>query len=213
MFCSKCFCWDKYRRGVGQGTSISGTTSCREGSANTANQKDIAIGCGAQTQDRTGSNIANRNNPYNNSTGAYAGAMKQGGAISVGTGAVVEKGLGTAIGSYATTQGISGVAIGTGALSSGNTALAVGRQSAATADFSQAIGNVAAATGKGSLAIGHSATAEGYRSIAIGSPDIENADPVAGQAGAAYQPKWLLKQPVKTRLHLVEVRLLLKKML
>ncbi|EHU1558527.1 trimeric autotransporter adhesin Ata [Acinetobacter baumannii] len=179
--------------GVGQGTSISGATSCREGSANTANQKDIAIGCGAQTQDRTGSNIANRNNPYNNSTGAYAGAMKQGGAISVGTGAVVEKGLGTAIGSYATTQGISGVAIGTGALSSGNTALAVGRQSAATADFSQAIGNVAAATGKGSLAIGHSATAEGYRSIAIGSPDIENADPVAGQAGAAYQPKMATK--------------------
>ncbi|HHQ1839621.1 TPA: trimeric autotransporter adhesin Ata [Acinetobacter baumannii] len=178
---------------VGQGTSISGATSCREGSANTANQKDIAIGCGAQTQDRTGSNIANRNNPYNNSTGAYAGAMKQGGAISVGTGAVVEKGLGTAIGSYATTQGISGVAIGTGALSSGNTALAVGRQSAATADFSQAIGNVAAATGKGSLAIGHSATAEGYRSIAIGSPDIENADPVAGQAGAAYQPKMATK--------------------
>ncbi|MFV0622133.1 trimeric autotransporter adhesin Ata, partial [Acinetobacter baumannii] len=165
----------------------------REGSANTANQKDIAIGCGAQTQDRTGSNIANRNNPYNNSTGAYAGAMKQGGAISVGTGAVVEKGLGTAIGSYATTQGISGVAIGTGALSSGNTALAVGRQSAATADFSQAIGNVAAATGKGSLAIGHSATAEGYRSIAIGSPDIENADPVAGQVGAAYQPKMATK--------------------
>ncbi|BCZ13588.1 hypothetical protein OCUAc18_11280 [Acinetobacter baumannii] len=106
---------------------------------------------------------------------------------------MVEKGLGTAIGSYATTQGISGVAIGTGALSSGNTALAVGRQSAATADFSQAIGNVAAATGKGSLAIGHSATAEGYRSIAIGSPDIENADPVAGQAGAAYQPKMATK--------------------
>ncbi|NUF84456.1 trimeric autotransporter adhesin Ata [Acinetobacter seifertii] len=179
--------------GVGLGTSISGTTSCREGNASTANQKDVAIGCGAQTQDRTGSNIANRNNPYNNSTGAYAGAMKQGGAISVGTGAVVEKGLGTAIGSYATTQGISGVAIGTGALSSGNTALAVGRQSAATADFSQAIGNVAAATGKGSLAIGHSATAEGYRSIAIGSPDIENADPVAGQAGAAYQPKMATK--------------------
>ncbi|HFD2147510.1 TPA: trimeric autotransporter adhesin Ata, partial [Acinetobacter baumannii] len=88
---------------------------------------------------------------------------------------------------------ISGVAIGTGALSSGNTALAVGRQSAATADFSQAIGNVAAATGKGSLAIGHSATAEGYRSIAIGSPDIENADPVAGQVGAAYQPKMATK--------------------
>ncbi|WP_445535256.1 trimeric autotransporter adhesin Ata [Acinetobacter sp. G18] len=179
--------------GVGQGTSISGTISCREGNASTANEKDVAIGCGAQTQDRTGSNIANRNNPYNNSTGAYAGAMKQGGAISVGTGAVVEKGLGTAIGSYATTQGISGVAIGTGALSSGNTALALGRQSAATADFSQAIGNVAAATGKGSLAIGHSATAEGYRSIAIGSPDIENADPVAGQAGAAYQPKMATK--------------------
>ncbi|MDR2249118.1 trimeric autotransporter adhesin Ata [Acinetobacter sp.] len=179
--------------GIGQGTSISGTTSCREGNAGTANEKDIAIGCGAQTKDRTSSNIANRNNPYNNSTGAYVGAMKQGGAISVGTGAVVEKSLGTAIGSYATTQGISGVAIGTGALSSGNTALALGRQSAATADFSQAIGNVAAATGKGSLAIGHSATAEGYRSIAIGSPDIENADPVAGQAGAAYQPKMATK--------------------
>ncbi|MEB6638127.1 trimeric autotransporter adhesin Ata [Acinetobacter baumannii] len=192
-FAPNAFAGTNTEGGIGQGTSISGTTSCREGSANTANQKDIAIGCGAQTQDRTGSNIANRNNPYNNSTGAYAGAMKQGGAISVGTGAVVEKGLGTAIGSYATTQGISGVAIGTGALSSGNTALAVGRQSAATADFSQAIGNVAAATGKGSLAIGHSATAEGYRSIAIGSPDIENADPVAGQAGAAYQPKMATK--------------------
>ncbi|MDH2477892.1 trimeric autotransporter adhesin Ata [Acinetobacter baumannii] len=192
-FAPNAFAGTNTEGGIGQGTSISGTTSCREGSANTANQKDIAIGCGAQTQDRTGSNIANRNNSYNNSTGAYAGAMKQGGAISVGTGAVVEKGLGTAIGSYATTQGISGVAIGTGALSSGNTALAVGRQSAATADFSQAIGNVAAATGKGSLAIGHSATAEGYRSIAIGSPDIENADPVAGQAGAAYQPKMATK--------------------
>ncbi|HEE6447924.1 TPA: trimeric autotransporter adhesin Ata [Acinetobacter baumannii] len=192
-FAPNAFAGTNTEGGIGQGTSISGTTSCREGNANTANQKDIAIGCGAQTQDRTGSNIANRNNPYNNSTGAYAGAMKQGGAISVGTGAVVEKGLGTAIGSYATTQGISGVAIGTGALSSGNTALAVGRQSAAIADFSQAIGNVAAATGKGSLAIGHSATAEGYRSIAIGSPDIENADPVAGQAGAAYQPKMATK--------------------
>ncbi|WP_001045606.1 trimeric autotransporter adhesin Ata [Acinetobacter baumannii] len=192
-FAPNAFAGTNTEGGIGQGTSISGTTSCREGNANTANQKDIAIGCGEQTQDRTGSNIANRNNPYNNSTGAYAGAMKQGGAISVGTGAVVEKGLGTAIGSYATTQGISGVAIGTGALSSGNTALAVGRQSAATADFSQAIGNVAAATGKGSLAIGHSATAEGYRSIAIGSPDIENADPVAGQAGAAYQPKMATK--------------------
>ncbi|EOT1952815.1 trimeric autotransporter adhesin Ata [Acinetobacter baumannii] len=192
-FAPNAFAGTNTEGGIGQGTSISGTTSCREGSANTANQKDIAIGCGAQTQDRTGSNIANRNNPYNNSTGAYAGAMKQGGAISVGTGAVVEKGLGTAIGSYATTQGISGVAIGTGALSSGNTALAVGRQSAATADFSQAIGNVAAATGKGSLAIGHSATAEGYRSIAIGSPDIENADPVAGQVGVAYQPKMATK--------------------
>ncbi|MBJ9426080.1 trimeric autotransporter adhesin Ata [Acinetobacter seifertii] len=192
-FAPNAFAGTNTEGGVGQGTSISGTTSCREGNASTANQKDVAIGCGAQTQDRTGSNIANRNNPYNNSTGAYAGAMKQGGAISVGTGAIVEKGLGTAIGSYATTQGISGVAIGTGALSSGNTALAVGRQSAATADFSQAIGNVAAATGKGSLAIGHSATAEGYRSIAIGSPDIENADPVAGQAGAAYQPKMATK--------------------
>ncbi|MEP7422140.1 ESPR-type extended signal peptide-containing protein [Acinetobacter baumannii] len=102
-FAPNAFAGTNTEGGIGQGTSISGTTSCREGSANTANQKDIAIGCGAQTQDRTGSNIANRNNPYNNSTGAYAGAMKQGGAISVGTGAVVEKGLGTAIGSYATT--------------------------------------------------------------------------------------------------------------
>lgn len=33
--------------------------------------------------------------------------MKQGGAISVGTGAVVEKGLGTAIGSYATTPAMA----------------------------------------------------------------------------------------------------------
>lgn len=105
------------------------------------------------------------------------------------------------------------MAIGTGALSSGNTALAVGRQSAATADFSQAIGNVAAATGKGSLAIGHSATAEGYRSIAIGSPDIENADLLLGRQALLINQKWLLKQRVKTRLHLVEVRLLLKKML
>lgn len=103
-FAPNAFAGTNTEGGIGQGTSISGTTSCREGSANTANQKDIAIGCGAQTQDRTGSNIANRNNPYNNSTGAYAGAMKQGGAISVGTGAVVEKGLGTAIGSYATTR-------------------------------------------------------------------------------------------------------------
>ncbi|OIG06919.1 hypothetical protein A7M55_16330 [Acinetobacter baumannii] len=93
-FAPNAFAGTNTEGGIGQGTSISGTTSCREGSANTANQKDIAIGCGAQTQDRTGSNIANRNNPYNNSTGAYAGAMKQGGAISVGTGAVVEKGLG-----------------------------------------------------------------------------------------------------------------------
>ncbi|WP_289345214.1 ESPR-type extended signal peptide-containing protein [Acinetobacter baumannii] len=93
-FAPNAFAGTNTEGGIGQGTSISGTTSCREGSANTANQKDIAIGCGAQTQDRTGSNIANRNNPYNNSTGAYAGAMKQGGAISVGTGAVVEKGPG-----------------------------------------------------------------------------------------------------------------------
>ncbi|GEM_PF-138977 len=103
-FAPNAFAGTNTEGGVGQGTSISGTTSCREGNASTANEKDVAIGCGAQTQDRTGSNIANRNNPYNNSTGAYAGAMKQGGAISVGTGAVVEKGLGTAIGSYATTR-------------------------------------------------------------------------------------------------------------
>ena len=46
LFCSKCFCWDKYRRGIGQGTSISGTTSCREGSANTANQKILLLAAG-----------------------------------------------------------------------------------------------------------------------------------------------------------------------
>ncbi|WP_312050265.1 ESPR-type extended signal peptide-containing protein, partial [Acinetobacter courvalinii] len=177
--------------GTGSGTSISGT--CNEGMASTANGKDVAIGCGAKTQDSTSTNIANRQNPYNNSTGAFAGTMKQGGSIALGTGATTEKGLGTAIGSYATTTDIAGVAIGTGALSKGNTALSIGRQSAATGDFSQAIGNVAAATGKGSLAIGHSATAEGYRSIAIGSPDIENAGSVAGQAGASYQPNMATK--------------------
>ncbi|QER40079.1 hypothetical protein F2A31_10265 [Acinetobacter suaedae] len=180
--------------GVGRGTSISGSNMmCREGTANTANAKDIALGCGAKTLDSTAANIANRQNPYNNSKGAFEGNLKQGGAVSIGTGASVEKSLGTAIGSYATTQNISGVAIGTAALSSGNTALAIGRQSAAKGDFSQAIGNVAAATGKGSLAIGHSATAEGYRSIAIGSPDIDSAEEVAGQAGAAYQPKMATK--------------------
>ncbi|MBQ4921114.1 hypothetical protein FCJ80_15005 [Acinetobacter baumannii] len=63
-FAPNAFAGTNTEGGIGQGTSISGTTSCREGSANTANQKDIAIGCGAQTQDRTGSNIANRNNPY-----------------------------------------------------------------------------------------------------------------------------------------------------
>ncbi|PKF32548.1 ESPR-type extended signal peptide-containing protein [Acinetobacter proteolyticus] len=180
--------------GSGSGTSISGTnTQCREGVANTSGTRDIAIGCGAQTQGTGISNIANRQNPYNNSTGAFAGAQKQGGSISLGTGATTQNNFGTAIGSYATTTDIAGVAIGTAALSKGNTSLAIGRQSAATADFAQAIGNVAAATGKGSLAIGHSATAEGYRSIAIGSPDIENAGSVAGQAGAEYQPNMATK--------------------
>ncbi|MCH7315325.1 trimeric autotransporter adhesin Ata [Acinetobacter sp. ANC 3882] len=179
--------------GAGSGTSIS-ANRCAEGVASTANGKDIAMGCGAQTQDSSRSNIANRQNPYNNSTGAFGGTSnKEGGAIALGTGATTEKGLGTAIGSYATTKNIAGVAIGTAALSSGNTALAIGRQSAATGDFAQALGNVAAATGKGSLAIGHSATAEGYRAIAIGSPDIENAGSVAGQAGAEYQSKMATK--------------------
>ncbi|KXO73518.1 adhesin [Acinetobacter venetianus] len=173
--------------GSGSGTSISGDR-CGEGTANTSGSRDIAIGCGALTQGTGISNIANRQNPYNNSTGAFTGAQKQGGSISLGTGATNQNNFGTAIGSYATTTDIAGVAIGTAALSKGNTSLAIGRQSAATADFAQAIGNVAAATGKGSLAIGHSATAEGYRSIAIGSPDIENAGSVAGQAGASYQP-------------------------
>ncbi|MDC4633102.1 trimeric autotransporter adhesin Ata [Acinetobacter baumannii] len=193
-FAPNAFAGTNTEGGGGQGTAIS-AARCAEGQANAGNKADIAIGCGSETKYLgRGSLIADRNNPYNNTTGAFAnGGNKEGGAIALGTGATVEKGLGTAIGSYATTQGISGVAIGTGALSSGNTALAVGRQSAATADFSQAIGNVAAATGKGSLAIGHSATAEGYRSIAIGSPDIENADAVAGQAGAAYQPKMATK--------------------
>ncbi|MCR4531136.1 trimeric autotransporter adhesin Ata [Acinetobacter venetianus] len=178
--------------GSGSGTSISGDR-CGEGTANTSGSRDIAIGCGAQTQGTGISNIANRQNPYNNSTGAFAGAQKQGGSISLGTGATTQNNFGTAIGSYATTTDIAGVAIGTAALSKGNTSLAIGRQSAATADFAQAIGNVAAATGKGSLAIGHSATAEGYRSIAIGSPDIENAGSVAGQAGASYQPNMATK--------------------
>ncbi|MGJ8758144.1 trimeric autotransporter adhesin Ata [Acinetobacter sp. HC8-3S] len=178
--------------GSGSGTSISGDR-CGEGTANTSGSRDIAIGCGAQTQGTGVSNIANRQNPYNNSTGAFAGAQKQGGSISLGTGATTQNNFGTAIGSYATTTDIAGVAIGTAALSKGNTSLAIGRQSVATADFAQAIGNVAAATGKGSLAIGHSATAEGYRSIAIGSPDIENAGSVAGQAGASYQPNMATK--------------------
>ncbi|HFE9760300.1 TPA: trimeric autotransporter adhesin Ata [Acinetobacter baumannii] len=193
-FAPNAFAGTNTEGGGGQGTAIS-AARCAEGQANAGNKADIAIGCGSETKYLgRGSLIADRNNPYNNTTGAFAnGGNKEGGALALGTGATVEKGLGTAIGSYATTQGISGVAIGTGALSSGNTALAIGRQSAATADFSQAIGNVAAATGKGSLAIGHSATAEGYRSIAIGSPDIENADAVAGQAGAAYQPKMATK--------------------
>ncbi|MDO3665778.1 ESPR-type extended signal peptide-containing protein [Acinetobacter higginsii] len=180
--------------GTGSGTSISGTsTQCREGVANTTGTRDIAIGCGAQTQGTGVSNIANRQNPYNNSTGAFAGAQKQGGSISLGTGATTQNNFGTAIGSYATTTDIAGIAIGTAALSKGNTSLAIGRQSAATADYAQALGNVAAATGKGSLAIGHSATAEGYRAIAIGSPDIENAGSVAGQAGAEYQSKMATK--------------------
>ncbi|WP_038345378.1 ESPR-type extended signal peptide-containing protein [Acinetobacter sp. A47] len=185
--------------GTGNGTAISGSTqtNCQDGGANTANAKDIAIGCSATTLQTTSANIliANRQNPYNNSTGAFANPLqpKQGGSISLGTGARTESPLGTAIGSYATTQGVAGISLGTAALSSGNTALAIGRQSAAIGDYSQAIGNVAAATGKGSLAIGHSATAEGYRAIAIGSPDIDNADPVAGQAGAAYQPNMATK--------------------
>ncbi|MEB6656511.1 trimeric autotransporter adhesin Ata [Acinetobacter vivianii] len=178
--------------GKGSGTSISGAR-CSEGEAFTSGNRDIAIGCGAKTQGTGVSNIANRQNPYNNSTGAFAGAMKQGGAISLGTGATTEQNFGTAIGSYATTKGIAAVAIGTAALSTGNTSLAIGRQSAATGDYAQALGNVAAATGKGSLAIGHSATAEGYRSIAIGSPDIENAGSVAGQAGAEYQKNMATK--------------------
>ena len=178
--------------GVGSGTSISGNR-CAEGVASTSGNRDVAIGCGAQTQGTGNSNIANRQNPYNNSTGAFAGAMKQGGSLSLGTGSTVEQNFGTAIGSYATTKGIAAVAIGTAALSTGNTSLAIGRQSAATADYAQALGNVAAATGKGSLAIGHSATAEGYRAIAIGSPDIENAGSVAGQAGAEYQSKMATK--------------------
>ncbi|MCH7382398.1 trimeric autotransporter adhesin Ata [Acinetobacter dispersus] len=182
--------------GGGSGTSISGTATrdqCSEGVANTSGTRDIAIGCAAKTQGTGSSNIANRQNPYNNSTGAFAGNMKQGGAISLGVGATTEQNFGTAIGSYATTTDIAGIAIGTAALSKGNTALAIGRQSAATADYAQALGNVAAATGKGSLAIGHSATAEGYRAIAIGSPDIENAGSVAGQAGAEYQSKMATK--------------------
>lgn len=139
--------------------------------------------------------------------------MKQGGAISVGTGAVVEKGLGTAIGSYATTQGISGVAIGTGALSSGNTALAVGRQSAATADFSQAIGNVAAATGKGSLAIGHPQRQKVTVQLQLVHQISKTLTQLRGKLVLLINLKWQQKQPVKTRLLLVVAQWPLRKML
>ncbi|MFC3171855.1 ESPR-type extended signal peptide-containing protein [Acinetobacter vivianii] len=78
--------------GDGSGTSISGAR-CSEGAAYTSGNRDIAIGCGSKTQGTGVSNIANRQNPYNNSTGAFAGAMKQGGAISLGTGAATEETL------------------------------------------------------------------------------------------------------------------------
>lgn len=46
-FAPNAFAGTNTEGGVGQGTSISGTTSCREGNASTANEKEVAIGCGA----------------------------------------------------------------------------------------------------------------------------------------------------------------------
>ncbi|WP_416667943.1 ESPR-type extended signal peptide-containing protein [Acinetobacter baumannii] len=79
-FAPNAFAGTNTEGGIGQGTSISGTTSCREGSANTANQKDIAIGCGAQTPA-----MALENAPFVAGKYTYAvGAAYHGGENAVG---------------------------------------------------------------------------------------------------------------------------------
>lgn len=45
-FAPNAFAGTNTEGGIGQGTSISGTTSCREGSANTANQKILLLAAG-----------------------------------------------------------------------------------------------------------------------------------------------------------------------
>lgn len=74
--------------GTGTGTSISGSR-CTEVQASAGNKSDIVIGCGSKTTALgRASLIADRNNPYNNSTGAFAnGGNKEGGSIALGTGA------------------------------------------------------------------------------------------------------------------------------
>lgn len=183
--------------GTGSGTAVSECTNDNQANSGT-NAENIAIGCASFTND-IGYQIADRDNPYytNNTTSAntveegesqaYTPERMNAGSMAIGTGARTEGVLGLAIGQYARTTGVAGVAIGVGSLSEGNTALAIGRQSVARGDYSQAMGNVAAAIGQGSLAVGHSATATGNRSIAIGASNIDEAESVAGQPGAAYQ--------------------------
>ncbi|MEN2750534.1 YadA-like family protein [Psychrobacter sp. FBL11] len=170
--------------GTGNGTAVSECTNDSQANSGT-NKENIAIGCESSTSNK-GYQIADRGNPYYTDN-EFTPGMKNGGSVAIGTGASTEHVFSVAIGEYAKTISGAGVAIGVGSLSEGNTALAIGRQSVARGDYSQAMGNVAAATGTGSLAVGHSATATGYRGIAIGSADIDGADSVAGQAGAAYQ--------------------------
>ncbi|WP_299189414.1 YadA-like family protein [uncultured Psychrobacter sp.] len=183
--------------GTGSGTAVSECTNDSQANSGT-NKENIAIGCASFTND-VGYQIADRDNPYytNNTTSAntveegdrqaYTPERMNSGSMAIGTGARTEGALGLAVGQYARTTDVAGVAIGVGTLASGNTAIAVGRQSVASGNYSQAMGNVAAATGQGSLAVGHSATATGNRSIAIGASDIDEAEDVAGQKGAAYQ--------------------------
>ena len=171
------------------------------GAANSgSSQWGIAIGCSAYVHQESsgGANPADRANPYNNfdTNDQYGTLIQSKEGVSKGTVAGVAIGtnaysntLGTSLGPSARALGRSSTAIGVVAVAAGNTAIAVGRQSAAIGEYSISLGNVSAAVDDGAIAIGHSATATGYRGIAIGAPDIENADEVAGQSGANYQPK------------------------
>lgn len=184
--------------GTGNGTAISTCTTEATQANSGSNTENIALGCSSSTS-AIGYQIADRGNPYYTNNAANAGTvaeaernnfapqLQNAGSVAIGTGASTEGVFGLSVGEYARTTGVAGVAIGVGSLSQGNTALAIGRQAVATGNFSQAMGNVSAATGTGSLAMGHSTAATGYRAIAIGSSDIENASPVSGQQGAAYQ--------------------------